>query len=303
MNGRAWEQRLNQSDCDMVDLSNIPYETQAQRKEREFKEQLNSITVKEIKMPHLYLNDFFTVNMTQKFYYQPQFFQYQFPLMPILADFFLDSRIKKEMFRYKDCLSLLNNAYHRKHRTAEDYKNAIMNNEDGFFLRLYSVIRESQIIVSCILNESFLRQRQNYIYSSGGIQNCQVRRCVRMLSQQNEIKQSIMDLIYQNAFEYFDKVDEKVFAKKVQQEMEAVDQKLLYRNDRASIWQRYSANLFTTFMHIYITLEQGRKKYIMNNTVITRKMVFRYLDLLKNLRWTIRSLKHQRPSQSSSNHR
>jgi translation initiation factor 2 alpha subunit (eIF-2alpha) len=85
-------------------------------------------------------------------------------------------------------------------------------------------------------------------------------------------------------------VDEEIFRKKVHKEMELVQQKSELSKSKYSIWQKYSINLTSNFTHTYHTLENQRKQVIIGHEVISNQMVYKYLDMLKDLRFSIRSL-------------
>lgn len=59
------------------------------------------------------------------------------------SDYYLNEQLQRLLMKYKESLTSLKCAYRLKLKpNSEDFNNSIKENEDGFFLRLYSFIRE-----------------------------------------------------------------------------------------------------------------------------------------------------------------
>ncbi len=84
-------------------------------------------------------------------------------------------------------------------------------NEDGFFLTLYKVIAECMVMVQTHMKRYFERQRDQLVVSQGGFARVNARQMVGLMVSQNQTLDSMMSIVYWQAFEFFP-LDERVFA-------------------------------------------------------------------------------------------
>jgi hypothetical protein len=81
-------------------------------------------------MPYFYITPSFSVHFNKMMC--PGLF-----LMPVCRDYYINEQIQKIMMKYKDSLGQLRSCYKLKLKTDSDFNKSIVQNEDGFFLRLF----------------------------------------------------------------------------------------------------------------------------------------------------------------------
>ena len=133
----------------------------------------------------------------------------------------LSEQLSKILNKYTCLLVQLQYSFRGSLRTQRDYEKSIRENEDGFFLSLYKLVTEGQTLMRAHLESYFKRIRDQTQERWGGYSQMPPQLVVKMQCAQSNVVNSILSLMYHQAFELFP-FEEAVFRKQLENELRQV---------------------------------------------------------------------------------
>lgn len=83
---------------------------------------------------------------------------------------------------------------------------------------MYKVIAECMVMVQAHMKKFFDRQRDEMVVTTGGYGKVNPRAMINLMVSQNQTLDSMMSIVYWQAFEFFP-LDERVFAAQLEKEL------------------------------------------------------------------------------------